>query len=143
MTAEDLEYLYSLCEITMRDYTEKVWGSWNEVEIRKHFTSALAEGRYESILKDGIRIGAISVERHQGHLQLEQIYIEPSYQNQGFGENVVSRIIAKAEKEALPVKLRVLRPNPAKKFYERLGFAVYETTEERFSMKYVRHNKGV
>ena len=43
---------------------------------------------------------------------------------------VVSRIIAKAEKEALPVKLRVLRPNPAKKFYERLGFAVYETTEE-------------
>ena len=143
MTCKDLEYLYSLCEVTMRTYTEKVWGSWNELEVRKHFTSALAEGKYEGIFKGGTRIGAISVERHQNFFQLDQIYIEPSYQNRGFGEIVVRKLIAKAEKDKLPIRLRVLKPNPAKLFYEKLGFAVYESTEERFSMEYAVHNKGV
>jgi hypothetical protein len=34
----------------------------------------------------------------------------------------------------VPVRLRVLVVNPAKQFYERLGFVVVETTTERYLM---------
>lgn len=136
MSGDDLEYLYRLCESTMRTYTEKVWGSWNELEIREHFAQALVERKFECIMEDGVRVGAISVERNEAHYQLEQIFIEPIHQNRGLGEIVIQRIISKAEKEALPIRLRVLKPNPAIRFYERLGFVMSKATKERYFMEY-------
>jgi ribosomal protein S18 acetylase RimI-like enzyme len=35
-----------------------------------------------------------------------------------------------------PLRLRVLGVNPAKRLYERLGFVVTETTNERYYMEY-------
>lgn len=136
MPVEDSDYLYNLCEITMRVYVEEVWGSWNESETRKHLSDALNRGVVESILENGLRIGAVSVEKHGSHYQLEQIYIEPSHQNRGLGETVVKKVIAKAVIDSLPVKLRVLRPNPAKRLYERLGFVVSDSTKERYFMEF-------
>ena len=138
MTIADLDYLYNLSEATMREYAEQVWGCWNESDIRSHFSESLNRGLFESILKNGIRVGVVSVESHTTHHQLEQLYIEPLHQNRGIGESVLRIIITNASKESLPVKLRVLKPNPAKRLYERLGFVVTKTTEQRY---YMEHNK--
>ena len=136
MSRQDLEYLYSLCEATMRTYTETVWGCWNEPEIRKHFADSLSKEMFECILENGDRVGALSIESHEGYFQLEQIYIEPSHQNRGIGGEVVKTLIARAKKEVILIRIRVLKPNPAKRFYERLGFVVSETTAQRYHMEY-------
>jgi ribosomal protein S18 acetylase RimI-like enzyme len=120
----------------MRVYAEQVWGCWSESKTRKYFSESLSHGLFQSILEDGLRVGVVSVEIHNVHYQLEQLYIEPSHQNRGLGESVVRIVIAKAVTNSMPVKLRVLRPNPAKRFYERLGFVVTKSTEERYFMEY-------
>ena len=136
MSVNDADYLYDLCEATMRRYTEIVWGHWNETGSRRFFRDAVAKGEFDSICKNGKRIGAVSVQIHPSCHQLEQLYIEPSRQNQGYGTVVVGKILAAAALDSKPVRLRVLKPNPAKRLYERLGFVVTQTTPERYFMEH-------
>lgn len=136
MSSHDVDYLYELCESTMRGYVEKVWGQWNEVDLRKFFAQASKAGAFDEILKRQVRVGAIAVEDHASHLQLEQLYIGEPRQNLGIGTAVVRDLLARATSESKPVRLRVLRPNPAKRLYERLGFVVTEETSERYFMEH-------
>ncbi len=135
MSVNDSDYLYDLCEATMRRYTEAVWGHWNDTGTRSFFRDAVAKGEFDSICNNGERIGAVSVQIHPSYHQLEQLYIEPSHQNQGCGTVVVGKILAAAALDFKPVRLRVLKPNPAKRLYERLGFVVTQTTAERYFME--------
>ena len=136
MSVNDSDYLYDLCEATMRRYIEVVWGHWNESGSRSFFRDAVAKGEFDSICNNGERVGAVSVQIHPSYHQLEQLYIEPSHQNQGYGTVVVGKILAAAARDSKPVRLRVLKPNPAKRLYERLGFVVTQTTAERYFMEY-------
>lgn len=130
MHAQDGEYLYHLCEATMRGYAESIWGSWNESAAAEALAKGASDGSFSSIMVNGKRVGAVSVERHGSHHQLEQLYIEPTFQNRGIGTAVVRRIIAEAQREHRPVRLKVLTSNPARTLYERLGFAVTESSTE-------------
>ena len=136
MSVNDSDYLYDLCEATMRRYIEVVWGHWNESGSRSFFRDAVAKGEFDSICNNGERVGAVSVQIHPSYHQLEQLYIEPSHQNQGYGTVVVGKILAAAALDSKPVRLRVLKPNPAKRLYERLGFVVTQTTPERYFMEH-------
>lgn len=136
MSVNDSDYLYELCEATMRRYTEAVWGHWNETGSRSFLRDAVAKGEFDSICNNGERIGAVSVQIHPSYHQLEQLYIEPPHQNQGYGTVVVGKILAAAALDSKPVRLRVFKPNPAKRLYERLGFVVTQTTPERYFMEH-------
>jgi predicted lactoylglutathione lyase len=47
----------------------------------------------------------------------------------------MNNIITEAAGLNIPVRLRVIAINPAKNFYEHLGFVVTETTSEFFAME--------
>ena len=83
-------------------------------------------------------MGAISVVEHPAHIQIEQIYIEPAAQNRGVGTMLIRDLIEHALRRVRPLRLRVLRPNPARLLYLRLGFVVTEETPERYFMEYSR-----
>jgi len=120
----------------MRSYVEATWGSWRETETRDTLSKAAAEGRYRLIHSRGEVVGAVSVERHETHIQLEQLYVEPEHQRRGIGTSIVRDILAQAESARLPVRLRVLAANPAQKLYARLGFVVTSHTPERLFMEH-------
>ena len=50
----------------------------------------------------------------------------PSFQHRGIGTSIIHDVIARARAAHLPVTLTVLKENPAKTLYERLGFSVQE-----------------
>ncbi|NJN01027.1 MAG: GNAT family N-acetyltransferase [Leptolyngbyaceae cyanobacterium RM1_1_2] len=50
----------------------------------------------------------------------------------GIGTALLNNLILEALQSRIPVRLRVIVVNPAKSFYERLGFFVAETTTEFF-----------
>lgn len=85
---------------------------------------------------DQLRVGAIAVENHLTHIQIEDLYILPEFQNQGIGTAIVLDIIEEARQGHKPVRLRVLSSSPARVLYERLGFVVVKTTPERYFMEY-------
>jgi len=134
MSLQDFDYLYNLCESTMGEYTLAVWGVWDVQATTTFLQSALVANEFCSVLNQGQRVGAISVLEQAHHHQLDQLYIEPERQNAGIGSAVVRRVLDQARSVGKPVKLRVLAPNPAKQLYERLGFSVTESTQERYYM---------
>ena len=134
-TTADAEFIYRVVEVTMRSYVEQIWGSFSEEYNRKNIVETIAAKNYSIIEYHGEDIGAISIERHPDFIQLTQIFILPSHQNRGIGTTLVRELARESRQSGKPVRLRVLRTNPARRLYEREGFQVSSVTPERLYME--------
>ncbi|WP_367874070.1 GNAT family N-acetyltransferase [Luteolibacter sp. Populi] len=134
-TDADLGFLWELHVLTMRDYVEQTWGwesLWQEENFRKFFDFTVME-----ILEvDGEPVGAISVEDQEDRLYLRNIEIHPAWQNRGIGTVLVTEFIELARAKSLPARLQVLKVNPARRLYERMGFELCGETETHFLMEH-------
>ena len=61
--------------------------------------------------------------------------ILPEYQNRGVGSAVIRDVLAQAQAEGLSVGLQVLKVNPARRLYERLGFSLVGETATHYLMR--------
>ena len=77
------------------------------------------------------------VEEEATHFQVQQVYLLPPFQRKGIGTEVLTRVVQRARAKEVPVRLRVLRVNPARLFYETLGFIVTEADNEFYQMERV------
>jgi GNAT superfamily N-acetyltransferase len=134
-TADDAEFVYRVVETTMRDYVVRTWGAFNEEVSRKAAAEKIAAKSYRVIQFDGEDVGALAVERFSTHIQLDQLFILPSHQNRGIGTELVRGLAREARESKMPLRLRVLAVNPARRLYEREGFRMTSTTPERVYME--------
>jgi ribosomal protein S18 acetylase RimI-like enzyme len=129
----DYAFLRALHHATMRAYVEPIWG-WDEVEQKRlfdlHFNSTTAE----IISMEGQDVGAVTIERQEESVFLSNIQILPEFQGHGVGTAIIKEMLATAHAHRLPATLRVLKNNPAKRLYERLGFHVTGETETHYVM---------
>jgi ribosomal protein S18 acetylase RimI-like enzyme len=139
-TAADSDFAYRVVERTMREYVTRTWGSWAEADTRANTAADALAGRSQIIEVGASPAGLLRFDRQPTHLQLDQLYILPEHQRQGIGAQVLGIILAQAAHA--PVRLRVLRVNPAKAFYERHGFKVVSESPERFFMEHAPDLQG-
>lgn len=66
---------------------------------------------------------------------ISQIQIVRSYQGLGLGARLIQELLERAEAEGRSVTLSVLRSNPAKGLYERLGFQIVEADEQEYILE--------
>ena len=111
-------------------------GYWWEEESRLETVRQVSAGRTEIIEFNRVPIGVQLVDRPGTHIQLVQLYIAKEFQRRGFGAELLKRLLVEAGESNLPIRLRVLAVNPAKRLYERLGFVVIESTAERYFMEW-------
>jgi ribosomal protein S18 acetylase RimI-like enzyme len=135
--AEDAEFAFGVLKETMREYVISTWGTWLEEESRRQTVEQVSAGRTEIIELNGVPVGIQSIERAGTHIQLEQLYLREAFQRRGLGTQLVKKLLEEARKSKLPIRLRVLVVNPAKKLYQRLGFVVVERTAVRYFMEWV------
>ena len=133
---EDAEFVFGVLKETMREYAVATWGTWWEEESQRETAEQVSAGKTEIIELDGVPIGIQFIERSGTHIQLEQLYIVKAFQRRGFGTELLKRLLVEAKESNLPIRLRVLAVNPAKRLYERLGFVVIQRTPERFFMEW-------
>jgi ribosomal protein S18 acetylase RimI-like enzyme len=134
---KDAEFAYFVLEQTMRAYAEATWGEWREAHAREEVLAAVSDGHCAVIEVDGQAAGILRAIEHPGsHIQLEQLFILPPYQRKGHGSALLKSVIEHARNRNLPVRLRVLKVNPAKSLYERFGFKVTSEEPVRFHMEY-------
>jgi GNAT superfamily N-acetyltransferase len=133
---KDFDRIYLLCENTMRLYVEANLGDCFEKLARRTISDLLQRGLFTMLYADGIWLGALAQERHATHIQLEELYVQPAQQNQGVGTNVMAHLMGQSKALSLPIHLHVLRSNPARVFYERLGFLVVRSTPVVHHMAY-------
>jgi GNAT superfamily N-acetyltransferase len=121
-----------VAEACMRAYAEQTWGAWNEEVTRASFTPAT----HRIIQCDDQDIGCLALEERADHLDLDKVYILPAHQNRGIGTRLMEDIIGQAAAARKPIRLSVLAVNPARRFYERAGFVVTQSTAERHYMEW-------
>ena len=69
-------------------------------------------------------IGLLKVVRQSLDWELVQLQIVPAFQGRGLGTLIVQELIAEAQRAGATLRLSVLKTNPARRLYERLGFVV-------------------
>ena len=107
----------------MRGYVERLRG-WDDEAERAEMRRRLASGNYQLVLIDGGAAGMLAVTRQATSLHLKHIELLPAYQGRGTGTTIIRDLIAQARALRLPVMLHVLKVNPARRLYERLGFRI-------------------
>lgn len=134
-TEDDFELQWELHRTTMRDYIEQTWG-WDDEQQLKFQRERFVPEQMQVIQVDGEDAGLLLVQRRDDAIVLASIKIAPEHQSRGVGSQIIEEILAEAEERGLPVELRVLKVNPARGLYERLGFAVVEETETHYRMRW-------
>jgi GNAT superfamily N-acetyltransferase len=134
-TERDVDFLWWLHGATMRTYVEAIWG-WDEAVQRELFQERFDPARLQIVERAGEAIGYISVERREHSIFLSAIEVEPDSQSQGIGTRLIRDLQDEAERQGIPVRLRVLQGNPARRLYERLGFAATGETETHIMMNW-------
>lgn len=83
----------------------------------------------------GKDVGWLQVVDGDEELFLAQIFIEPGFQNRGIGSFAVKQVLLAAATRSLPLALAVVKANPARRLYERLGFRTTHEDEIKFYMR--------
>lgn len=131
---EDREWLWTLKRATMREYVAAVFG-WEDEAQRRMFEAKFEPARLRIIQSEGRDVGLLEYEERADHFFLARLEILPVFQNRGIGSAVIGAVIETAQAEAKGVRLQVLRSNPARRLYERLGFLPEEETATHCRMR--------
>ncbi len=134
-TAADREWLYQLNRATMRDYVVQTWGAWDEAFQRQYFDDRYTPEGRQIIVVEGADAGGLIVHREASRIFLGDISLLPAFQSQGIGSEVVHDLLEEAAGLDVPVELQVLKVNPARALYERLGFVAFDETETHVLMR--------
>lgn len=132
ITKYDYNFLWQLNKGLFKDYVTQIWG-WDEDWQRDNFNKKFGLKNGEIIVFEKNDIGFLWIVENPNFIFLRSILILPEYQNKGIGSQIISDLIETSTK---PIELRVLKPNPARKLYERLDFQTTDETETHFIMKY-------
>lgn len=133
-TAADIEYARSLYFETMRWIIERLFG-WDEAAEVEKFAKQFVPEEASIITCRGMEVGWLQTSVRDDCVFLAQVYVEPGHQGQGLGTQAVRMVIAQADELGLPVRLGVVRFNPALGLYERLGFRTVGEDQYKFYME--------
>ncbi|MGI8813096.1 MAG: GNAT family N-acetyltransferase [Pyrinomonadaceae bacterium] len=140
-TPNDYEFIYALNSKTMYSYIEATWG-WDETWQQNHFKENFQSEANQIIVLNTHDIGRIELHHKADEVRIGNIQILPEYQNKGVGRTVMLKIIRQAQQQNQCVTLQVLKVNPARQFYERLGFVVEGDDDAHFKMKRANKSTG-
>jgi GNAT superfamily N-acetyltransferase len=86
------------------------------------------------IQADGVDVGWLQTVLSKSEHMLGQLFVDAPYQRKGIGTEVLRGIIEEASRRGLPVRLAVVKFNPSRRLYERLGFRVTHEDDRKVYM---------
>jgi len=88
----------------------------------------------EILLHHGRPVGLLKVAREGTDWELIQIQLLPELQGKGLGKQLLRSLALEAQHRGASVRLSVLKGSPARRLYEKFGFAVVKETEHATTM---------
>jgi ribosomal protein S18 acetylase RimI-like enzyme len=129
-TPADAAFFYRIVETTMKGFIISTWGAWDDERVKAEAVDFGQSPNAEVIEVSSEPVGILLLRPETTHLYVRLICLVAAAQRSGIGSFVIHRVIAMAAKKSVPVRLRVVSSNPAKAFYEKLGFRVTEATSQ-------------
>ena len=125
---KDFEFLWRLHNAALKDYITQTWG-WDEDWQKRNFAEIFKTEKAKIIVFEKKDIGYWEVGEREVETVLISIRLLPKYQRRGIGTKIIEDLLDNSQK---PIRLQVLKVNPAKKLYERLGFEIFDETDTHF-----------
>lgn len=120
-TGADFEALLDLSIRVMRPHLERV-GRWDPARRRARMEAAFVGGGMRVIEDEGQVLGCIGFEPGPEAVDLHSLYLEPELQGRGLGAAIVAQALALHPGRRFAIE--VLKDSPARRFWERQGFAL-------------------
>lgn len=117
-----MEWIISELHLDLSAQDDGFRQQWNPMQVR-------------IITLDGADVGWVQTVRQEEAVLVGQIIIERRFQRKGIGTEIMKRLIADAAHMCLPLVLSVVKINPARTLYQRLGFQVTHEDDRKFYMK--------
>jgi ribosomal protein S18 acetylase RimI-like enzyme len=133
-TSADSEFVYQTKKAALGKYIAQTWG-WDEQFQREYHGKHFDPSVIQIVTLQDKDIGWVVVTRSDDQIQMRELYILPEYQRREIGSHLVSKLLEEAREKHVPVRLGVLKVNPARRFYEKLGFRVVGETETHYLME--------
>ncbi|MCM3695236.1 GNAT family N-acetyltransferase [Microbacterium oleivorans] len=133
-TPDDASWIAELRAVVLRPDLERL-GRYDETRVRQRFLDAFDPALTRIIVVDGADAGSIAVRPSSDGTWLEHFYLAAHLQGAGIGTEVLHATLA--EHHPLPWRLNVLQGSPARRLYDRHGFAL--ETEDEVDVFLVRH----
>jgi ribosomal protein S18 acetylase RimI-like enzyme len=131
----DLGFCWPIYRDSMKPLTEAV-GPWNEAEQQKLIKEAVAEAGTSILRQHEDDAGWLQVEETRHLVHLQQLFVLPAMRNRGLGTSFLTWMKERAERKRKDLTLDVLANNPARRLYERLGFKVVTTANNKITMRF-------
>ena len=132
----DYQWLLELHHTVYRDLITREFGYWDDDEELGLFMKAWELKSIEILMLDDKNVGMLIVDEHADHWWLDEIQIDPRYQQQGIGTEVIGQLIARARACYLPPRLKVLHANQsAYRLYQKLGFRQIDRAKHHMVME--------
>jgi ribosomal protein S18 acetylase RimI-like enzyme len=130
---QDFDYCRRLYFAELRWIIEKLLldEAAQEIGFQKHWDPT----QVRIITLDGVDIGWLQAIAQDDELFVAQILVDRPFQRRGIGTQVMKRLIGQAAQLHQTVRLHVMKINPARRLYERLGFEVTYEDDHKFYMK--------
>jgi GNAT superfamily N-acetyltransferase len=134
-TRRDADFAYRLHRAALGDYVEQTYGPWDDEWQQRHFAQHYRPSQCQIIVLGGQDVGVLRTVEDETEVCLSVIEILPQFQGGGIGTTVIQSILDEAHRNGKPVALQVLKVNPARRLYVRLGFETYGETETHYQMR--------
>jgi GNAT superfamily N-acetyltransferase len=133
--AGDFEFAYALKRAALGPHVRARW-RWDEAEQRAIMVEKWKSKTCYRIRIGDETVGVVAIDERPDEIEVSEFYIRPSMHGRGIGAEVLLEVLDRAHRQGLPVRLRVLKWNPAEHLYRRHGFRVTHETEEHYYMEW-------
>lgn len=123
VTTDDIEVIAELRAAVMRPDLERL-GRYDDRRVRQRFRDSYSARHTSVIMVGGDLAGCVTLRPADGLQWLEHFYLAPQHQGRGLGSAVLGTLLAWTDAQGLTVGLTVVQGSPARRLYERYGFAV-------------------
>jgi ribosomal protein S18 acetylase RimI-like enzyme len=136
----DIEFLTDLRMRTMNIHLKKV--GW-PLDEQSHLDRILYRFDAAKIVSvENTDVGLLKSYCDKLGWNIVQIQISPEYQGKGIGSKIIRNILEQAEGDGLDVTLSVLKGNPAKELYRKLGFVTVSESDAEYTMCVKSNNQN-
>ena len=128
-TKDDYEYCYRLTKFNMYWLFCRHWGGWKPSIFKKAFNAK----NVNMVIIEGKRAGYLCLKTDSEFIYIENIQLSPYWQGKGLGTSLLNHLINKYPEKRFC--LTTFDDNPAKRLYERMGFAIIERSGMTIKME--------
>lgn len=132
-TPRDIPFLLALRQQTMNGH---LVASGAEVDDAHHMARLMHRFECaEVLLHEGAPVGLLKVSRDAREWVVVQIQLVPAWQGRGIGAALLAEVADQATRAGADLTLSVLKANPARALYERLGFVTERESGFSYEMR--------